>query len=118
MHAGIGRRGNVWRWVVGASVTLALASCMVATPGAPGTPDEGGHARGSLVIHGAGDVSLDPSQIPAFGTHGYGWAWSGLGGLFRRDDLTVVPLCPFARSWLEKHRDQLTDVTIDWDSKG
>ncbi len=95
MHAGIGRRGNVWRWVVGASVTLALASCMVATPGAPGTPDEGGHARGSLVIQGAGDVSLDPAQIPAFGTHGYGWAWSGLGGLFHRDDLTMVNLeCP------------------------
>lgn len=95
MHAGIGRRGNVWRWVVGASVTLALASCMVATPGAPGTPGEGTHARGTLVIRGAGDVSLDPSQIPAFGTHGYGWAWSGLGGLFRRDDLTVVNLeCP------------------------
>jgi poly-gamma-glutamate capsule biosynthesis protein CapA/YwtB (metallophosphatase superfamily) len=47
------------------------------------------------VIHGTGDVSLDPSQIPAFRTHGYTWAWSGLGGLFRSDDLTVVNLeCP------------------------
>lgn len=40
-------------------------------------------------------MSLDPSYIPAFRTHGYGWAWSGLGSLFRRDDLTVVNLeCP------------------------
>jgi poly-gamma-glutamate synthesis protein (capsule biosynthesis protein) len=34
-------------------------------------------------------------QIPAFATNGYGWAWSGLEGLFERDDLTVVNLeCP------------------------
>jgi poly-gamma-glutamate synthesis protein (capsule biosynthesis protein) len=35
-------------------------------------------------------VSLDPTYIPAFRSNGYGWAWSGLGGLFRRDDLTVI----------------------------
>jgi poly-gamma-glutamate synthesis protein (capsule biosynthesis protein) len=40
-------------------------------------------------------VSLDPAQVPSLSTHGYGWAWSGLGGLFRRDDLTAVNLeCP------------------------
>ena len=44
------------------------------------------------MLHGAGDVSLDPSQIPAFRTRGYGWAWSGLGTLFGRDDLTLVNL--------------------------
>ena len=48
--------------------------------------------RGSLVIHGTGDVNLDPNYISTFATHGYGYAWSGLGGLFRRDDLTVVNL--------------------------
>ena len=49
----------------------------------------------------------------------------GLGGVLvraaleraRREGLTVVPLCPFARGWLEKHRDELADVTIDWDAK-
>ena len=46
--------------------------------------------RGTLVIHGTGDVSLDPSFIPALASNGYGWAWSGLGGLFRRDDLSVI----------------------------
>ncbi len=45
--------------------------------------------RERIVIHGTGDVSLDPGYIPAFAVHGYGYAWSGLGGLFRRDDLTV-----------------------------
>ena len=79
--------------MAGASVALALASCMVASERVPGTT--GAPARDALVIHGTGDVSLDPSQIPAFGTRGYGWAWSGLGGIFRRDDLTVVNLeCP------------------------
>jgi len=46
--------------------------------------------KGMLVIHGTGDVSLDPSYIPALASNGYGWAWSGLGGLFRHDDLTVI----------------------------
>lgn len=69
---------------------LALASCV---PGSTEPPSTG--ARRILVIHGTGDVSLDPSQIPALRTHGFAWAWSGLGGLFRHDDLTVVNLeCP------------------------
>lgn len=53
----------------------------------PSPPEE---PRERLVIHGTGDVSLDPSYIPALRTNGYGWAWSGLNGLFRRDDLTVI----------------------------
>ncbi len=71
-------------------MVLALASCATQPAGAPGaTP------RGTLVIHGAGDVSLDPAQIPALRVHGYDWAWSGLDGLFGPDDLTVVNLeCP------------------------
>jgi hypothetical protein len=71
----------------------------------PGAGPSGGQAspsgatpsptRGSLLIHGTGDVSLDPSYLPVFRSNGYGWAWSGLGGLFRHDDLTVVNLeCP------------------------
>jgi len=49
-------------------------------------------SRGRLVIHGAGDVNVDPGYIPNLRTRGYAWAWTGLGGLFRRDDLTVVNL--------------------------
>jgi poly-gamma-glutamate capsule biosynthesis protein CapA/YwtB (metallophosphatase superfamily) len=49
-------------------------------------------ARGRLVIHGTGDVNLDPGYIPNFQRFGYDHAWSGLDGLFERDDLTVVNL--------------------------
>jgi predicted GNAT family acetyltransferase len=31
-----------------------------------------------------------------------------------RDSMTVVPLCPFARGWLERHPDTASRVTIDW----
>lgn len=48
--------------------------------------------RDPLVIHGTGDVNLDPSYIPNFQTFGYGYAWSGLAGLFQKDDLTVINL--------------------------
>ena len=51
--------------------------------------------RRTIVIHGAGDVSLDPGYISTYATQGYAYAWSGLAGLFRRDDLTVVNVeCP------------------------
>jgi uncharacterized protein len=30
------------------------------------------------------------------------------------EQLTVVPQCPFARRWLERHEDQAARVTIDW----
>ncbi|TMK86174.1 MAG: CapA family protein [Actinobacteria bacterium] len=54
--------------------------------------------RGRLVIHGTGDVSVDPNYIPNFRSYGYGYAWSGLNGLFKRDDLTVVNLeCAVSR---------------------
>ncbi len=56
------------------------------SPSATPTPS----LRQKIVIHGTGDVSLDPSYIPAFRTNGYGWAWSGLDGLFQDDDLTVI----------------------------
>lgn len=69
------------------------AETPVASPPSPSVAPTPG--RGTLVIHGTGDVNLDPSYIPALQTYGYGHAWSGLRGLFRRDDLTVVNLeCP------------------------
>jgi poly-gamma-glutamate capsule biosynthesis protein CapA/YwtB (metallophosphatase superfamily) len=82
------------RSVARVSVALTLASCL-ATCAAPSTGASGSPARGTLVIHGTGDVSLDPRQISSFRTRGHGWAWSGMDGLFRRDDLTMVNLeCP------------------------
>ena len=46
----------------------------------------------------------------------------GLGGVLvqaaltraEAEGLTVVPQCPYARSWLEKHPDEAARVTIDW----
>jgi len=32
----------------------------------------------------------------------------------RREGLTLVPLCPFVRSWLEKHPEVAETVAIDW----
>jgi uncharacterized protein len=31
-----------------------------------------------------------------------------------RDGLTLVPLCPFARGWLERHPDAASKAVIDW----
>jgi uncharacterized protein len=34
-----------------------------------------------------------------------------------REGLTVVPLCPFARAWLERRPGAAAKVTIDWAAK-
>lgn len=34
------------------------------------------------------------------------------------EDLTIVPLCPFARSWLERHPEAAPGLTIDWGAAG
>jgi poly-gamma-glutamate synthesis protein (capsule biosynthesis protein) len=60
------------------------------TPPATASPTPPSDPRQKLVSHGTGDVSLDPSYIPALRANGYEWAWSGLEGLFQRDDLTIV----------------------------
>jgi len=31
-----------------------------------------------------------------------------------RDGLTLVPVCPYARNWLEQHPDVVGAVAIDW----
>lgn len=48
--------------------------------------------RGTVVIHGTGDVAVDPVYIPTLAREGYDHAWSGLDGLFLADDLTVINL--------------------------
>ncbi|HXW44274.1 MAG TPA: GNAT family N-acetyltransferase [Streptosporangiaceae bacterium] len=50
----------------------------------------------------------------------------GIGGMLVKaalaraaaEGLTVVPLCPFARSWLDRHPDAAAGVTIDWAAAG
>jgi len=48
--------------------------------------------KGTIVIQGTGDVNVDPSYIPTFTSQGWDYAWSGLDGLLRSDDLTVINL--------------------------
>jgi poly-gamma-glutamate synthesis protein (capsule biosynthesis protein) len=48
--------------------------------------------KGYLVIHGTGDVAVDPEYIPALAANGWDHAWSGVDGLFVDDDLTVINL--------------------------
>jgi poly-gamma-glutamate synthesis protein (capsule biosynthesis protein) len=69
--------------VGGSPGAAGVATTPTATP-----PQE--DPKGDLLIHATGDVSLDPDYIPAFRSNGFGWAWSGLGGLFERDDLTII----------------------------
>jgi hypothetical protein len=92
--------------LVGAAAAARAEDPRTAVPGAPAATAPVGSvvavadpapaaARGRLVVHGAGDVSLDPGYVPALRARGYDYAWSGLDGLFAGDDLTVVNLeCP------------------------
>lgn len=103
--------GATWAaWTVaadgGSSTPSGAAANNAAVDGSPGgtagtptataaatpasSPSPSADHRRTIVIHGTGDVSLDPDYIPALRTNGYGWAWSGLEGLFRTDDLTVI----------------------------
>lgn len=58
-------------------------------PGSTTTTEE---PKSALVIHGTGDVAVDPSYIPVLRSDGWDHAWSGLDGLFVDDDLTVINL--------------------------
>lgn len=46
---------------------------------------------GRIVIHGTGDVNLDPSQVGIL-RESFGAPWTGVRDLFTSDDLTVVNL--------------------------
>lgn len=66
---------------------------------------------------GDGTLRLVHTEVPdALGGQGIG------GRLVRaavdaaaRDGLTIVPRCPFARDWLERHPDEAARATIAWD---
>ena len=71
-----------------------------ATPSPKTTPE-----RGTLMIQATGDVSLDPNYISNLKTYGYDYAWSGLKGLFQRDDLTIVNLeCPVSLGGVQQSK--------------
>ncbi|MFN2544344.1 MAG: CapA family protein [Actinomycetota bacterium] len=93
----------VLSWLVGGEGTPSRSDAQPSTasrevptgPPPSSSPSPPREPRGTLLIHGTGDVSLDPSYIPNLTTYGYGYAFSGMNGLFQRDDLTVVNMeCP------------------------
>jgi predicted GNAT family acetyltransferase len=72
-----------------------------------------------LVYHIRGDrLVLIHTEVP-FELEG-----RGIGGRLvtaavdraAREGLTLVPLCPFARGWLERHPEAARRAVIDWDS--
>lgn len=92
------------------SATSASASASASTSGSqtasPATmaPTEVPSAEPSqepkkevIVIHAAGDTSLDPAWVPTLRSQGWDYPWSGLKGIFEDDDLSIVNLeCPVA----------------------
>jgi uncharacterized protein len=91
----------------------------------PPVRDNPAESRFELVVDGelaelvyrrrADRLVLIHTEVPeALGGH-------GLGGLLvaaavsraAAENLTVVPVCPFARSWLERHPDEVARVKVD-----
>jgi uncharacterized protein len=88
--------------------------------------DDQGESRFEVVVDGAtaelvyrrraDRLILVHTAVPAtLAGHGIG------GQLVRaavaraaRERLTLVPLCPFARDWLERHPDEASTVNVDW----
>ncbi|MEP7024335.1 MAG: GNAT family N-acetyltransferase [Actinomycetota bacterium] len=63
----------------------------------------------------AGRLVLLHTETPAaFQGHGIGGELvSAAIDRAERDGLVLVPLCPFARTWLERHPDAASRVTVD-----
>jgi len=77
-------------------------------------------AEAELVYHIHGDrMVLIHTEVPD------ALAGQGIGGHLveaavrraRSDHLTLVPWCPFARRWLQKHGDAVLGLGIDWESE-
>lgn len=77
---------------------------------------EGGELAELIYRTRADRLVLVHTEVPdALGGRGLG------GGLVRaaldkaaHQGMTLVPLCPFARGWLERHPAEAATVSIDW----
>ena len=74
----------------------------------------GGHLAELTYRLRAGRLVLLHTETPAeFQGRGIGGALvSAAVDRAERDGLTVVPLCPFARAWLERHPEAANRVTV------
>ena len=75
--------------VISLAIAIALAAPGAAVGGPIRYPVE---SRDRLVIHATGDVMTSPGFIPPFRTGDFTTAWTGVDGIFLRDDLTIVNL--------------------------
>ncbi len=86
------RRGVVWAGAAIAIAVVAVSAWVVAEPDAPTAASVPFKARSligsgrDVVIHAAGDVNLDRTEL------GVADPWGGVRSLFRSDDLTIVNL--------------------------
>jgi uncharacterized protein len=79
---------------------------------------EGGLAELRYRRHGNRLVIIHTEVPPELGGRGLGGALVAAAlDRAEREGLTLVPLCPFARTWLEHHPDAAAKVTIDWGAK-
>jgi len=78
--------------------------------------DAGGEVAELVYRHRADRLVLTHSEVPeALGGQGIGGLLiEAAVGRAAREGLTIVPLCPFARGWLERHPDVAGQGTIDW----
>jgi predicted GNAT family acetyltransferase len=70
-----------------------------------------------LVYRQHGDrLVLIHTEVPSeLGGRGLGSALAAAAlDRAERESLTLVPLCPFVRTWLERHPDAAAKITIDW----
>jgi uncharacterized protein len=75
-----------------------------------------GH-RGELTYELQGDhITLIHTGVPeALAGHGLaGRLVQAAVDRARREQLTIIPICPYARRWLKKKESDLADVNIDW----
>ncbi|MGZ4734972.1 MAG: GNAT family N-acetyltransferase [Acidimicrobiia bacterium] len=75
-----------------------------------------GHTA-ELTYHRNGDrLVLIHTEVPtALEGHGVGGELVRAAlGKAAREGLTIVPICPYARQWLQRHSDAVGDVEIDW----
>jgi uncharacterized protein len=78
--------------------------------------DTDGHVAELMYHRNGRRLALIHTDVPAEleGRGIGGWLVAAAVGRAAREGLTVVPLCPFARSWLERHADESAKVAIDW----
>ena len=64
----------------------------------------------------AGRLILVHTEVPeALGGRGLGGELVRAAiGKATAEGMTLVPLCPFARGWLERHPEEAAKVAIDW----